>query len=154
MQGTITVNAAASLIPLPNSPLVIPAYGPIVSPVLSSDPALAMPVAVGSIAAGGTTVTIQLQTDQFAGPIDVYFAVTAPAVDPINIYIVTPAGLQTLASVGLVPFMTNILSINAAPFGVLPVASLPPGTYNLLFAITPFGSLSAYDFWSTSFTVM
>jgi hypothetical protein len=152
MQGTITVNAAAPTMPLPGTQLIVPPYGPIVSSVLNSNPALAMPVAVGSIVQGGGSLTLQVQTFQFTGPVDAYLAISAPALDPVNIYLVTPTGLQTIAAAGLVPWMTNVLGVNATPFGSIPVSLLPPATYNLFLAITPTGSLGTFDFWETSFT--
>ena len=150
MQGTITVNAAAPMMQLPGTQLIVPPYGPIVSPILNSDPALAMPVAVGSIAQGGS-LTLQVQTFQFTGPVDAYLALSAPALDPVNIYLLTPTGLQTIAAAGLVPWMTNVPGVNATPFGSIPISLLPPGTYNLFLAITPAGTVATFDFWETSF---
>jgi plastocyanin len=152
MQGTVTVNAAAPMMPLPGTQLIVPPYGPIVAPVLNSDPALAMPVAAGSIAQGGGSFTLQVQTYQFPGPVDLYLAITAPALDPVNIYLLTPAGLQTVAAAGIVPWMTNVSGVNATPLGSIPVSLLPPATYNLFLAITPAGTLGTFDLWETSFT--
>lgn len=144
---------ADPLMQLPNTPVVVPPYNPVASPVLNADPAQAKPIAVGSIAQGGSTFTLQLQTVQFTGPADIYFAVSAPALDPVNIYLLTPAGLQTFASAGLVPWMKNVTGLSPGPFGAIPVASLPPATYNFFLAITPAATLSAFDLWQTSFTL-
>jgi len=153
MQGTIGLNAAAPLMQLPDTQTVIPPYGAIVSPVLSTEPTQAMPVAVGSIAQGGSTFTLGLQTEQFTGPADIYVALFAPALDPANIYLVTPTGIQTLASAGLVPWMTSVPGLNSVPFGTIPASSLPPATYTIFLAITPFGTLNAFDVWETGFAV-
>jgi hypothetical protein len=151
--GGVQAFAAGPTLPLPSSPLAVPPYGPIVSPVLNIDPTQAMPIAVGGVAAGGNTVTVRLQTFPFDGPVDVYFAFSAPAIDPVNIYLITPGGAAPLESAGLVPYMTTVLNLAAVPFGDIPVSSLPPGTYNLFLAIMPSGSLSAFDFWATAFAV-
>jgi hypothetical protein len=145
--------AAGPTLTLPSSPLFVPPYGPIVSPVLNIDPAQAMPIAVGSVATGGNSVTVQLQTYPYEGAVDVYFAFSAPAIDPVHIYMVTPGGAQPIESAVLIPYRTAVSSLAAVPFGDIPVSSLPPGTYSLLLAIMPTGRLTAFDFWTTEFVV-
>jgi hypothetical protein len=153
LAGGAKAFAAGSTLPVPSSLLALPPYGPIASPVLNSDPAQAMPIAVGAAASGGSTLTVRLQTYPFDGPVDVYFAFSAPALDPLNLYIITPSGAFPIASAGLVPYMTSVMSLDDLPFGSIPVSSLPPGTYSLFLGIMPSGSQSAFDIWTTELAV-
>jgi len=113
------------------------------------------PIGIGPVAAGGSIFTLRVGLGQFSGAVDIYFALAAPAIDPVNIYILTPTGLQTFAHAGLVPWISNTLGgIYVAPFLLLeefPISQLPPGTYTFYVVVTPTGSISTYYFWQTSF---
>ncbi len=151
--GTVTVNAPT--MPLPTSQQVFVIGPPISAPVFSAIAAQAEPIGIGPVANGGNPLDILIGLDQFQTPVDVYFALAAPAIDPVNIYILTPTGFQTLTAAGLVPWIPGTLG-NAAVglFGSIPTSLLPKGTYTLFLVITPAGSTSTYYLWSTSFAIM
>ncbi|MBI5641495.1 MAG: SUMF1/EgtB/PvdO family nonheme iron enzyme [Nitrospirae bacterium] len=125
---------------------------PVDSPVKSAIAAEAKPVGVGTVAEGGDTLSILVGLEQFGGPVDVYFAIFAPALDPNNIYLLrSDNGIQTISQ-GLAPWRAGTTGpIEEAIFGDIPVSGLPPGTYQLYLAVTPAGSLDHYYGWVTSF---
>ncbi len=114
------------------------------------------PIGVGPVAAGGSILTVMVGLGKFSAPVDIYFAISAPALDPVNIYILTPTGLQTIGNAGLVPWLSNTLgNIYVPPIRLLqefPMSQIPPGTYTLYLAVTPTGSTSNFYIWQTSFT--
>ncbi len=61
-------------------------YGPTDLPVVSSDPAQAKPIGVGSVAVGGNTVDVRVDIGPFGGPVDVSFVIYAPALDSDDLY--------------------------------------------------------------------
>jgi plastocyanin len=155
MKGTITVKAVASAMPPPTMPQGFTNLT-IASPVLSIDPAQAQPIGVGDIATGGPNLTINVAMDQFEAPVDVYFLLFIPSIDPVNIYQLTSTGLLQPISVGLAPWKpatTDSFSENL--FGSIPVSGLPSGMYFLGVLVTPAGdqSLTKYYLWVTGFTV-
>jgi len=142
---------AEDAVPVPTTPQVFPSSQAIL-PVINPVPAQAKPIGIGTVAAGGGTLTLRIGLGQFSAPVDIYFAIAAPAIDPANIYLLTPAGFQTLSLAGLVPWKA------ATPGGAyasltedISLSSLPPGIYNFYLAVTPAGRLNAYYFWQTSF---
>src|SRR5512139_751470 len=88
---------AAASISVPSGQNIFPSYGPMVSPIINSDPSKAMPIGIGAAAIGGETVALQIGIGQFSAPVDIYFALTAPAIDPVNMYVLTPSGFKTIA---------------------------------------------------------
>ena len=86
----ITNNAFALTMAVPEGQQIFPLYNQIASPIISSDPTQAMPVGVGSVAVGGDTVSIQVGLGQFSGPVDIYFGLYSPLIDPDNVFILTP----------------------------------------------------------------
>lgn len=122
------------------------------NPVVNDDPVLAEPIGIGPVAVGGSNIDIQVNTGDFTGPVDVYFAINAPALSP-DIFLLTPEGFQPLSTAGLVKWKTNVLSVNESLFGIIQAAALPPGTYNLFLAVTSVDSISTFYLWQTSFTI-
>ncbi|MGD0885995.1 MAG: fibronectin type III domain-containing protein [Thermodesulfovibrionales bacterium] len=148
--GAEDLNAAS--IPVPAGQQSFVTDPPVVTPTINTVPAQASPIGVGPVATGGSMVSILTGLGQFSGPVDIYFGIYAPAIDPVNIYILTPTGFQTLATAGLVPWISNTPgSIDVPFFGNIPISQLPPGTYTLYLGVAPTGSTSTYYLWETSF---
>jgi len=135
---------------VPTSQLIF-TYDPIVFPVVSTNPAQAKPVAVGSVATGDDTLSLQISLGQFTGFVDIYFALYAPAIDPNNIYILNSDNdFQTT----IVPWKKNTQGpIDEYLFGDIPISLLTPGTYYLYLAVTPAFSLDSYYLWETYFII-
>ncbi|HDL15010.1 MAG TPA: DUF1566 domain-containing protein [Euryarchaeota archaeon] len=121
--------------------------------IMSTDPAEAKPIGVGSVAEGGDTLSIQIGLNQISGPVDIYLAIYAPEVDPDNIYLITSDTIQPLSE-GLVPWKANTTGpIDDTLFGNIPISGLPLGTYNLYLAVTPAGTMDSYYLWATYFVI-
>ncbi len=152
MTGTITVNA--STLPLPGSQQSF-SYAPISSAVLSADPSQAKPVEVGDIASGGSNLELAVRTAALSGPVDVYFAIAAPALDS-DIYILDKNySLKKVSEVGLVPWKEDVTVVNEQLFGqiIVTTSGLPKTTYYLYLVITPANSVGTYYIWITYFMV-
>lgn len=152
MTGTITVTAVSAMqVPASQQSFIYAATG---SPVTNTDPAQAKPISVGSVATGGSTLTIRIKTMQFSGTVDIYFGVFAPAIDQNNIYILDQYGSLQLLSSGLVAWKPNIsASLDKTPFGNIQKSALPSGTYSLYLFVTPAGTQDSYYLWQTDFTI-
>jgi hypothetical protein len=152
--------------PLPTHPRTFP-YDAVVSPVLSANPSQAKPIGVGAIATGGNTFDISIGLDQFAGPVDVFFAIYASSIDATNVYFLNSGySLQTtrdhegrsVPRRSLV-WKTSVLDVTEAIALDVPVSALPPGQYTLILQVSPTASgdddinTGAYDRWITSFTI-
>ncbi len=150
----LTNNAFALTMAAPAGQQIFPLYNPIASPIISADPLQAMPIGVGSVAIGGDTVSIQVGLGQFSGPVDIYFGIYSPLIDPDNIFILTPENTLQPISAGFTPWISATSgNINESLFGDISTSVLPSGTYELYLAVTPAGSLDTYYFWSTEFTI-
>ena len=138
--------------PMPSSQQMF-SYGPMPAPVMGTDMAGTMPIGVGSAAMGGSMLTVHATVGQFAGPMDMYFTVYAPAIDPFTIFMVHPDGSIQPASMGVVPFMHGVTGMDQ-DMANMPVSMLPMGTYTIGLMATPSGSaMSNYYLWMTSFEV-
>jgi hypothetical protein len=129
-------------------------YTPAVSPLTSINPEMAKPIGVGSIATGGDTLSIDVALSKFSGPVDVYFVIQAPSIDPTNFYILkSDYSLQPLSMV-FEPWKGNTkVEIDETIFANIPISWLPSGTYYLYLAATPAFSLDTYYIWTTYFVV-
>ena len=143
-----------STIPAPSGQQNFP-YDPTAFSIASIEPAVARPMAVGDIATGGDILNIQINLGQFSDPVDIYFALFAPTIDPDNIYILTSDNtFQKLATVGLKAWESYTYGdISESLFGDIPTSGLPSGTYYLYLAVTPAGSLDYYYLWETYFEI-
>ncbi len=130
-------------------------YGATSAPIMSSDATTAMPIGFGSVAMGGTDFSVQVATSQFAAPVDMYFAIYAPSIDPFNIYLLHPDGSLQPASSGMEPWMSGVTSVNQALFGSIPTSDLPKGAYTMGLMATPAGAtaMSTYYLWMTNVTI-
>jgi hypothetical protein len=127
-------------------------YPPIVSPVLNTNPAQAMPIGLGTIATGGDTLSIFAALSQVSGPVDLYFLVIIPAVDPVNIYLMKSDNSFQPVSAGLSPWKTGITVLNTERvIADIPKAALPAGPYIFELLVVPAGdqSLTKFFAWAT-----
>ena len=146
-------SAPTPAIPIPAACQDFPC-SPATSPVLSTDPSQAKPMGLGPVAEGGVTLSITVNTYQFLDPVDIYFGLYSPEIDPDNIYLLTSGGDFQSSSEGLAPWKANITGpINESLFGDIQTSSLPKGTYCLYLLVTPTGNLSNYYLWITIFSV-
>jgi hypothetical protein len=129
-------------------------YGATSAPLTGIDFTTTMPIGVGPVAMGGNTLSVQVATSEFASPVDMYFAIYAPSIDPFNIYMLRPDGSLQPASSGVEPWMSGVTSVNQAMFGNIPTSSLPKGTYTMGLMAAPAGAnMSTYYLWMTNFTI-
>ncbi len=129
-------------------------YAPTSAPITGPDVTTMMPIGVGSVAMGGTDLSVQVATGDFVSPADMYFALYAPSIDPFNIYMMHPDGSLEPASSGMEPWMSGVTSVDRSLFGNIPTSALPKGTYYMGLMATPAGAnMSTYYFWITSFTI-
>ena len=145
---------SSGMMPMPTSQTMF-SYGPTTDPVIGSTTEDTMPMGVGSVAMGGDMLTIHAELGQFQMPMDMYFALYAPLVDPFNLYLMNQEGDLQPASMGMSPWITGVTSIDEMPFGAnIPTSMLPKGTYYLGLMATPAGSnMATYYFWMTNFII-
>jgi len=147
MVGTIIVT-----LPLPTSQQVFPPFSA-VSPSLNAVASQEEPIGIGFVATGGNTFRIQIGLDQASGLMDVYFAVSGPALGP-NIFLLTSSGTLQPISAGLVPWMSGLTGpVDMTLLPDTPTSILAPGTYTFYLAVTPHGSITSFYVWITSFTI-
>ncbi|HXX58251.1 MAG TPA: hypothetical protein VEI96_09660 [Thermodesulfovibrionales bacterium] len=77
--------APGCTMPLPHHKKVF-TYTPVVSPVVSCDPAKAKPIGVGSIALGGDMIDVAVKIGPFEEPVDVSIGLFAASFDAKDIY--------------------------------------------------------------------
>ncbi|MEI6632396.1 MAG: hypothetical protein WCP22_01110 [Chlamydiota bacterium] len=144
----------ARLMPLPSgSPRTFSFPAP-ADPVISDDPTSAQPIGLGGAATGGDTVRLRIGLPQFAGPVDVYFALFAPSLDPRAILILGENSTLSPMPLGVTPWRTGVTeAVDEDLFGGVPVKDLSPARHDLYCAVAPAGSTQSYYLWQTSFTV-
>ena len=127
-------------------------YSSATSPVLSENPSQAKPIGLGTVATGGGTLSITVSTYQFSDPVDIYFGLYSPEIDPDNIYLLTSGGALQKLSESVAPWKANITGpVDESLFGNIQTSSLHIGTYYLYLFVTPTGNLNNYYLWITSF---
>lgn len=118
-------------------------------PLLSTDPAFAQPIGLGSAAGDGDRLTLQVGLDPFSAPVDLYLGIYAPSFDPSNIYLMNQGRtLQKLAD-GIVPWKSDISDSITETIFDMQTSPFPTGTYDFLLMATPAGSYDAYYLWET-----
>ena len=129
-------------------------YYSVASPVLSADPSQAKPMSLGTVTEGGDTLSIRVKTYPFSGPVDIYFGLYSPEIDPYNIYLLTSGGAFQRLSESIAPWKANITGpIDESLFGDIQISTLPEGTYYLYLLVTPAGNLDNCYLWITIFSV-
>ena len=148
----VVSGGTSSVIPVPTSQQGF-TYSPIDVPVKSTDPAQAKPIGIGSVANDGDNLSLQIGFNQFSGPVDIYLGIFIKSIDS-NIWLIkSDLNLQPLSS-GLVKWKENVTGpIDENLYGYIPVNNLPYGTYHLLLAVAPTGSLSSFYLWETKFVL-
>ena len=123
----ISINDTFAALPVPTSQEFYP-YTSIATPVVNSDPAQAKPLSVGSVAEGDTVLNLQVATQAFNGPVDIYLALYVPIVDRYNVYLIKSDNSIQMLSEGLVPWKSNTAdAVNEQLFGEIPITYLPKG---------------------------
>jgi len=143
-----------SVMPMPTSQMMF-SSGPNTDPVIGSGPQDTMPIGVGSVAIGGDMLRIHALAGQFEMPMDMYFELYAPSIDPFNVYLLDQQGALQPASMGMSPWITGVTSIDEMPFGAdILTSMLPKGTYYLGLMATPAGSnMATYYLWMSTFAI-
>jgi len=122
---------------------------------------------LGAVATGGSTVSLIVDLEQFAQPVDVYVILTLSA-DPFTFLNIAPGPavqtyfitevIQALASgqppVGAIPWISNIgTPVSAVFFADLPVSLVLPGRYTFYVLAALPGSLANFYLWQTEITI-
>lgn len=145
--------AQAQLMPVPTGQQGF-SYPPTSNPVLDADPAKARPIAVGPVAEGGNVVRLRVTLPAFSGPVDLYFGVSAPALDPFHLYLLRPDGQLAVYESDLIPCLSGVTQpVDVFLFGDIPVSALPPGQYHLYLLASVAGNFSLYYLWHTYFVI-
>ena len=152
--GTVPSPGMMSTMPMPTSQMMF-SSGPTTDPVIGSGPQDTMPMGVGSVAMGGDMLTVHAEVGQFQMPMDMYFELYMPSIDPFNVYLLNQQGELQPVSMGMSPWITGVTSIDEMPLGAdIPTSMLPKGTYYLGLMATPAGSnMETYYFWMTTFVI-
>ncbi len=161
----IQIDAALSPspIPVPSSPLGF-SYATTASPVLNFSQA--MPGGVGPVAGTGTLVDLRVGFAPFAGPVDIYLAYVFSGSPTILNNVKPDLSFQSFGfndvvqalstgvpPAGAVPWMQSTVGpVASSLYGIMPISSLPLGTYNVYILVTPPGVINKYYLWSTSFS--
>jgi mono/diheme cytochrome c family protein len=142
-------------------------YDPPAFPSVKSDPAGAMPIAVGPAALGGDTVSVQVGLGKLLSPVDVYVAYGAAA-DPDKVYVMKSD--YTVQAFSLTEISNAIYSGGSMPAGFepwkknttgpideillngIPVSQIPSGDYALYIMTTPAGNMTSHSLWGTTFS--
>lgn len=149
----------------PNGAMAVPTgqswfiYDPVAFPVLNMSSDYALPVAFGDLI---SNLNLQIALPGFFGPVDIYFAYYAPAVDPDNLCFITESSGTIV--VPLYGFSLDSLNANlrfrsglTQPLiwdtGNISLQALPPGDYRAYIGIMPHDKLSDYYIWDTGFSL-
>jgi hypothetical protein len=127
-----------------------------VDPILNIDPAQAIPIGIGPIAKGGSTLRLKVSTAPLSQAADIYLGVYMPMIDPAVIYLLRPDLTFRSHMEGIVPWQAGIISpLDVSLFGDIPTSQLPPGLYYVYLAITPAGQglTGGYYLWAMTFEI-
>jgi hypothetical protein len=141
---------AATVIPLPTITEYF-TYPPTEFPYNNSNPSMAKPMGLGSVAKGGNTLKLKIGLKKHEGEIDVYLGIYAPSIDS-EIHVIKPDLTLQPVSMGLVPWKANTAGpINEVLYG--DISWLPAATYYLYIAVTKAGSQATFYLWKTHFVI-
>ncbi len=132
----------------------ISAYGPAVSPLMSPDLSIAQPVAVGSVAAGGDMLTLQVALADLTSPVDVYLTLYSPSEggEPARAFTLNADNNFEDLIGSKQPWRTGITSVQEV-ISDTPAIELMQGKYMIVFEIRTPGSSEVLYTWMTSFTI-
>ena len=124
--GTAPINMAPMMemtMPMPTHQQMF-SFDPVDSPVTGADVTASMPIGVGSVAMGGDMLTVHAAMGEFAGPMDMYLGVYAPAVDPFNIYLMHEDGSLVPASMGMAPWRSGVTGVDEVVLDGMPTSMM------------------------------
>ncbi|KJJ84710.1 secreted protein [Candidatus Omnitrophus magneticus] len=127
--------------------------------MLGFTPSDAMPIGIGDVANGGSTLSISLMLGNYAGNVDIFFGVYSPAIDPNEVYVLHSDGSLQPLSAGLAHWNSTHTTGNISQklFSDIDISSLGAGVYTLYLAITPHShgaqTLDNSYIYETQFTV-
>jgi hypothetical protein len=153
------VCSAAQGLEMPSGPLIFSPYDGITAPIPDANGAASRPIAFGSVAKGGDSLSLQIRTGQFNGPVDLYLGLTMHEIDPAAILLITGnLQIQPLSS-GLVPWKAGVSSADETLFGTIPISALPRSRYTIYLLAVPAGTAPSALFencylWSSYFTTL
>ena len=160
--GQVVLNAGT--IPIPSGQQAFLIGSPMITPIVKTDPAQAVPIGIGPVAVSGRILDIIIGLGQFSAPVDVYgaFTTNSATVNILNpdwksfqtftISEISQALSTGVVPAGLAPWMSNTLgNIYVALFKNIPISRLPSGIYTLYLVVTPTGSIRTYYIWKTTF---
>ncbi len=148
--------------PGPGNPLGsphVPPYDGITEPVPDDNAEISRPIAFGSVAESGDSLSLQIQTGAFDRPVDLYLGVKVSELDPTAILLITSnLQIQSLSS-GLAPWKAGVLVGRRTLFGAIPISALPQSRYTVYLLAVPAGTASTALFencylWSSDFTTL
>jgi hypothetical protein len=127
------------------------AYPPTQFVAKHSVPSLAKPLAVGGVAAGTSTLSLELGALEFEDPVDLYLLIVFPGID---IFTIKPdLSLQPLSQ-GLAAYKSNFSrTLHRSIYGDLDFSTLSGFETLIAVAVTAPGDLSKNYLWVTSFKV-
>jgi len=131
-------------------------YPPSEFSLISIDPSQAKPIGVGCVATGENFINLHVGLGQFKEPIDIYFALYLPSLDP-NIYLLTSDNTLQLLDSGIVRWKENVSNaIDEYVVRDIPVSLLPSGVYYFGLLATPAGGSldGSFYLWLTYFEKM
>ena len=135
-------------------------YAPVENPVISSDPAKAMPIGVSAGANGDAPANLKVSFAPFAGPVDVYLylilSMPSGKMEHQAAEAYTLNGSTNefeLISGNAAPWKSGVNNLNENVWKNPPVSEFAPGQYKVIVSVTPAGQQDSYYRWSTSFTI-
>jgi formylglycine-generating enzyme required for sulfatase activity len=166
MNSIFAVYSADAVMPIPTGKQAF-SYPAIVSPGLSDTPSEAKPLAVGSVATGGNTLSIKIGLNKLNASVDIYGAFVL-STNPNVVNVLNPDG-KSFKSFTITQIL-NAISTGIPPNGAQPwkedisssidehlfdlaTFNIPQGTYSLYLLVTSPNNLSSYYLWITSFVI-
>jgi len=147
--------AAMALLPLPTGGGALEiGYDPTETPVISADPAQAMPMGFGLVASGGDSVTLETALAQLDGPADVYLDLRISSGDGTKKYSLDSASNAFVpVSDTALPWRSGVVELKETIWEQVPVADLPAGAYTFTLKVTPAGESGSHYSWTVSFSI-
>ncbi len=132
--------AFASAIPLPNGQQIIDPYVVGATTKISNDVASMRPISVSGAATERGNLHLQVRTGSLDSPMDAYFAILAQPVVPGTVLMLAADGSLLPVADKLIPWKSNISSIDEAVFDGIALSDLPVGDYTFYLLLAPAGS--------------
>ncbi len=151
---TMAIPAQVVALPAPDSQEVIASYAAIATPVVAGDAVSMKPIAFGEVALGNGNVTVQIRVEDLDVAMDAYLGLKLLRQNPDALYLINATGGLQLFTGTLVPWRTNVSSLDEVPFGSLPLESLTGDDYSLYLLLAPASTADPlagdYYLWNTT----